>query len=215
MLDIDNLKAVVAKKGGLATNNRFMVFMTPPSASLINKDPGVLLGTLASGGGLSNVLNDPRDVTLLCKTVSLPGRSISTTDKQVGKQQMKIPYDYIDSDVSMTFVLTNDYWARTMFDNWMSCIIDNDTYRVGYKADYTTDIVIQQVNQKGIPIYGCKLLNAYPTSIGEIAFSSEAASAQQDLTVNFAYDKYIEEDLIESLKSAAGSVIDQVGNTFG
>lgn len=213
MLDIENLKSVIGKKGGLATNNRFQVFFTPPKASLVNKDPGVLLGTLASGGGLGNLINDPRDITLLCKTVSLPGRSISTTDKTVGKQSMKIPYDYIDSDVSMTFILTNDYYMRTLFDNWMSTVVDSETYRVGYKADYCTDIVIQQVNQKGIPIYGCKLINAYPISIGEIGFSSIESSGDQDLTINFAYDKYVEEDLVESLKSAGGSVLDQIQNT--
>ena len=190
MLDIENLKSVIGKKGGIANNNRFQVFFTPPKASLVNKDPGVLLGTLASGGGL-----------------------ISTTDKTVGKQSMKIPYDYIDSDVSMTFLLTNDYYIRTLFDNWLATVIDDGTYKVGYKSDYCTDIVIQQVNQKGIPIYGCKLINAYPVSIGEIGFSSIETSGDQDLTINFAYDKYVEEDLVESLKSAGNSVLDQIQNT--
>ena len=213
MLNIENLKSVIGKKGGIALANRFQVFFTPPKASLINKDPGVLLGTLASGGSLKNLINDPRDITLLCKTVSLPGRSISTTDKTVGKQSMKIPYDYIDSDVSMTFLLTNDYYIRTLFDNWISCVIDEDTYRVGFKKDYCTDIIIQQVNNRGIPIYGCKLINAYPISIGEIGFTSTEASSDQDLTINFAYDKYVEEDMIESLKSAGNSVLDQISNT--
>ena len=215
MLNIDNLKSVIGKKGGLAQANRFQVFFTPPKVSLVNKDRGSLLGTLASGGGIGNLLNDPRDITLLCKTISLPGRTISTTDKTVGKQAMKIPYDYIDSDVSMTFRLTNDYFIRTMFDNWLSCIIDDDTYRVGYKKDYCTDIIIQQVNDKGIPIYGAKLINAYPTSVGEIGFSSSESAGQQDISVNLAYDKYVEEDMIESLKSAGKEVLKQVSNTAG
>ena len=200
MLNIDNLKSVIGKKGGLALSNRFQVFFTPPKQSLVNKDKGTLLGTLASGGGIGNLLNDPRDITLLCKTISIPGRTISTTDKTVGKQAMKIPYDYIDTDVSMTFLLTNDYFIRTMFDNWLSCIIDDDTYRVGYKKDYCTDIIIQQVNDRGIPIYG---------------FSSDASAGQQDISINFAYDKYVEEDLIESLKSAGKEVLKQVSNTGG
>ena len=43
MNSIDNLKSTIQKKGGLAMQNRFQVFFTPPTAdslkSLVNKDP--------------------------------------------------------------------------------------------------------------------------------------------------------------------------------
>ena len=47
MNSIDNLKAVISKKGGLAMQNRFQIFFTPPTAnsvrSLLNQDIGSLL----------------------------------------------------------------------------------------------------------------------------------------------------------------------------
>ena len=56
-MNIDTMKAMISKKGGLAQTNRFLVMMTAPKVSLLNTDPSVLLGTLASGMFLRIVLN--------------------------------------------------------------------------------------------------------------------------------------------------------------
>ena len=88
MNSIDNLKATIAKKGGLAMQNRFQIFFTPPTAnsvrSLLNQDIGSLIGDLAknaiSGGSPKNLIPDPRDIAILCEAVSFPGRQISTID---------------------------------------------------------------------------------------------------------------------------------------
>ena len=214
-MNIDTMKAMISKKGGLATANRYLVLMTAPEVSLINNDPSVLLGTLISGGSPANLFNDPRDISLLAKSVQLPGRNLSTTDKKVGKQQMKIPYDYIDGDVAMTFYLTNDMYARRYFTNWISCIVDANRYRVGYKKDYATDVQIIQLNQKNLPVYGVTLENAYPLDISAIDLDATTETGIQDMTVNFAYDKYSELDAsIDSIMSVVDTVLPQVSNTL-
>lgn len=214
-MNIDTMKAMIGKKGGLAQLNRYLILMTAPKVSLINKDPAVLLGGLISGGGLGNIINDPRDISLLAKNVQIPGRAISTTDKQVGKQSMKIPYDYIDGDVPMTFYLTNDMYARRYFADWLGCIVDANTYRVGYKKDYSTDIQIIQLNHKNLPIFGVTLENAFPMNISEITLDSTTDSGVQEMTVNFAYDRYVELDAsLDSLMSVAETALPQIQNTL-
>ena len=99
MNSIDNLKATIAKKGGVAMQNRFQVFFTPPTAnslkSLLNSDPKVLVGDIAknaiSGGSIKNMIPDPRDISILCESVNLPGRQITTIDYTAEKQSIKIP----------------------------------------------------------------------------------------------------------------------------
>ena len=62
MNSIDNLKATLSKKGGVAFANRFQVFFTPPTATLsalASKDVGSLLGSLVSGGSIKNLIPDP------------------------------------------------------------------------------------------------------------------------------------------------------------
>jgi len=214
-MTVDTMKAMIGKKGGLAQTNRFLVLMTPPKVSLINKNPSVLLGTLLSGGGITNVINDPRDISLLAKSVNIPGRSIATTDKQVGKQSMKIPYDFIDGDVKMDFMLTNDMFVRRYFADWLSCIVDADRYRVGYKKDYSTDIQIIQLNQNNLPIYGVTLENAFPLDISDIELDATGDSGINEISVNFAYDRYVTLGAnLESLSSVVDTVLPQIKNTL-
>ena len=206
-MSIDQLKATISKKGGLSQANRFNVMFTPPQGSLLNSDPATLIGGLASGGGLSNVVNDPRDISLLAESVNLPSSQITTLDHIAEKQSVKIPYTVIQEEVTMTFLLTNDYYIKNMFDKWGQSIIDLETYRVAYKKDIVTDVVIQQLNKQNIPIYGVKLENAFPTTIGGVALSNESADTPNKLTVTFSYDKYIVEDGLTSAISGVGAAL--------
>ena len=206
-MSIDQLKATISKKGGLSQANRFNVMFTPPQGSLLNTNPATLIGGLASGGGLSNVVNDPRDISLLAESVNLPSSQITTLDHIAEKQSVKIPYAVIQEEVTMTFLLTNDYYIKNMFDKWGQSIIDLETYRVAYKKDIVTDVVIQQLNKQNIPIYGVKLENAFPTTIGGIALSNESADTPNKLTVTFSYDKYIVEDGLTSAISGVGAAL--------
>tara|TARA_Y100000385_G_scaffold287208_1_gene350991 strand:- start:698 stop:1324 length:627 start_codon:yes stop_codon:yes gene_type:complete len=206
-MSIDQLKATISKKGGLSQANRFNVMFTPPQGSLLNSDPATLIGGLASGGGLSNVVNDPRDISLLAESVNLPSSQITTLDHIAEKQSVKIPYAVIQEEVTMTFLLTNDYYIKNMFDKWGQSIIDLETYRVAYKKDIVTDVVIQQLNKQNIPIYGVKLENAFPTTIGGVALSNESADTPNKLTVTFSYDKYIVEDGLTSAISGVGAAL--------
>lgn len=206
-MSIDQLKATISKKGGLSQANRFNVMFTPPQGSLLNSDPATLTGGLASGGGLSNIVNDPRDISLLAESVNLPSSQITTLDHIAEKQSVKIPYAVIQEEVTMTFLLTNDYYIKNLFDKWGQSIIDLETYRVAYKKDIVTDVVIQQLNKQNIPIYGVKLENAFPTTIGGIALSNESADTPNKLTVTFSYDKYVVEDGLTSAISGVGAAL--------
>jgi len=125
MSSIDNLKSLISKKGGLAKANRFNVIFTPPSQSLLNIDIGSVIGSVISGNfSANNLVNDPRDISILCQSVTLPGTSLSTFEHQDYKQANKFPYTFIDDDVTITFLLTNDYYMRKMFDTWQECMIE-------------------------------------------------------------------------------------------
>jgi hypothetical protein len=219
MNSIDNLKSVISKKGGLAMQNRFQVFFQPPTAnsmkSLLNKDPKSLVGDIAknaiAGGSIKNLIPDPRDISILCETVSLPGRQITTLDYIAEKQGIKIPYSIINEDVTMTFTLTNDYFMKKLFDSWMSGIFDVENYRAGYKKDFTTDIVIQQLNQQNIPVYGVRLEGAFPTTVNAINLDSGAENTVQKMSVTLSYENYVAEDIVDTIKSAIGSASDTLG----
>lgn len=204
-MSIDNLKSIISKRGGLAKANRFQIVFTPPQGSLLGAKG--LIGALTSGGGLKSMINDPRDISLLCENVTIPGRQITTLDYQADKQPVKIPYSFINEDVTCSFLLTNDYYMKTMFDDWLEQVFNTETYRAKFKKDFTSDVVIQQLNEKNIPVYGVRLENAFPTTVAGITLDNNSESAVQKISVTFSYDNYVPEGPFSSTMSALRSAI--------
>ncbi len=212
MATIEDLKATIAKKGGLARSNRFNVIFTPPTQSLLNLDPQQIISSAISGNfSARNLINDPRDISMLCTSVVIPGTQIATLDYQAEKQTIKIPYAELHDDVTCTFLLTNDYYMKTVFDSWIGSIVDMDSYKVAYKREITADVVIQQLDEKNTPIYGVKLINAFPTTISSVELGNENENSIQELSVTMSYDKYVPEGPLSSTGSALRAALDIFG----
>lgn len=207
---IDDLKATISKHGGMAHANRFAVIFTPPQMSLLNLSPTNLLGNFLSGSfSIKSLINDPRDISLLCKSTSLPSRQIGTTDYQSDRQSMKQPNNLADEEINMVFLVTSDMYIKTMFDSWANTIFNAKDYTVGWKDDYTTDVTIQQLNKENKPVYGVRLVNAFPTSIGGLALDNSSENNTHELTVQWNYDYWVAED---ALTSTLGGGLRALGN---
>ena len=211
MATIDDFKSIVSQKGGVSRSNRFRVLFTPPKGSLFNIDPEAIIGSLIGGGtgnfDAKNLINDPRAVSFLCNGASLPGAQIQTLDYQAQKQSVKVANTYIHEEVTLKFILTNDYYMKKLFDNWLGQVIDFENHQVGYKDEYSCDVVIQQLNSKGNVVYGVKLLKAYPTTVTSVEFDS-SSDAFGELSVTLSYDRYQPEGELSSALSGAGTVLD-------
>tara|TARA_B100001093_G_scaffold520461_1_gene616242 strand:- start:7510 stop:8160 length:651 start_codon:yes stop_codon:yes gene_type:complete len=210
---IDDLKSSIKNHGGVVMQNRFNVIFNPPTQSLLNTNPRSLVNSFLAGGGLKSFINDPRDLSLLAISTSIPGRQIQTAEYQTFKETKKYVTNFIDEDVTMEFIITQDFYMKTVFDNWQKLVFDVDKYAVNFKKEFVADIMIQQVDkEKNLPLYGVKLINAFPTSISGLALSNESADTLQRLSVTFSYDKFEVQDALGSLGSAAKSVADRIIN---
>lgn len=210
---INDIKAAVTKHGGLAMQNRFAVYMQPPAASLLNLDiQGAITSAISGNFSIKNAFNDPRDISLLCESCSLPGRQITTMDYQSIRQPIKMPNGYINEDITFSFHLTHDYYIKKMFDKWVSAVIDFKNYRVRYQNEYTTDVIIQQLDKKNIPIYGIKLYKAFPVTINSINLDNTAENTPQKVSVTMAYEDYAVEGGLSSALSAIKTSIGGITN---
>lgn len=130
-------------------------------------------------------------MSALCDETTIPGRNIATTEYTNGRQAKKIPYAYAEDDITMTFLESRSYDVRYYFEEWMQRIINTDSYRVGYKNEYSSSIKIRQQSKNlGSTIYTAELLNAYPTNVTPITLGN-AADGIVRVSVTFAYDRYI------------------------
>lgn len=126
---------MLKNRGSLTMANRYRVVVNIPSlvAAKIEYSRG------------AEALN------LMCDATGLPGRQIMTLDYQAQKQVIKIPYGFINEDVTFTFMLTGDYFAKKVFDAWSSAVMDFDNYRVKYFNEFTSTVSIYQTAKGGEP----------------------------------------------------------------
>jgi len=207
---IDDLKSTISKRGGVAKQNRFAIFMSPPNSSLLNIDlQEIGIGLISGSFDPRSLINDPRDIGLLCESCTIPGKQIQTAEHSHFRQMVKVPNSYMLEDVTFSFLLTNDYYMKKMFDKWTSLIINPDTYKLNYNAEYQRDIVIQQLNEKNVPVYGIKLKNAYPVSVQSVTLDNSSGDLQK-LSVTMTFEDFEEEggmsSALSGIKSAIGGI---------
>jgi hypothetical protein len=214
-MNVDNFKSLVSKRGGLAPANRYAVYMPLP---LISFDPQELIGRAFGQGNNANgnrrFVNDPRDVSILCDSVSMPGRQVATSDLVNNMLPLKMPYGYINDDVNMSFHITNDHFMKKFFDKWVDSIFDRQKQTMKYRSSYTSDIIIQQLDQRDVPVYTCTLRNAYPITIQTYELSNTAENTFQKLNITFAYEDWNEEGFVESILSKGKVLLGSVGRTL-
>lgn len=127
---VDQMKSLISRKGGTA-------------------QPTVFRVQLPSIAGVTS-----SDVNLLCTAVNIPGKQIATYDREIGGKMEKVAYRTLYGEVTMTFLVLNDYGIRNYFEEWSKLIVDPDTYEPGYKNEYTSQIKIEQLKKGiGLPIY--------------------------------------------------------------
>jgi|APSaa5957512493_1039668.scaffolds.fasta_scaffold07515_2 hypothetical protein len=226
---IDTLKSTIGKRGGLARANRFAIYITHPNMKspmgpgLFNADIGGLVsnvaGSLMSGGSIDpmSFINDPRDMFLLCESVQLPGKRIATMESFITHKAIKKPYSYLVDEVTFTFVLTNDYFARKYFDSWQQLIVDQQSLKMNYKNDYVTDVTIQQLTSSNdiIPAYTVKLKNAFPLAVNAIELSNSSENSLLQCSVTLSFDDWEEVGLLDGFTDLVSKGRDIFDATVG
>lgn len=224
MSSIEQLKSTIVKRGGLAKANRFSVYLTPPESAIVNTDLESIGAALVNGG--QNIINDPRDISILCESITIPGRQITSQEYSSGHYTRKMPTGFIEEDVNVTFLLTNDYYIKRMFDRWINLVIPVNSkgtdFELAFPNEYTTNIVINQLDEKDIPIYNIKLMDAYPINVNSIELSNTAENTIARVTVTFAYKAAVNENIIDSgtsvvkqIRSSFQSLPSAINNIFG
>lgn len=231
-LFLSNMKA----KGGPAKPSRFEVVLPIPSyvaqfveQSVLEKIlniPNTLFSTvedavnsalgsrsdeqsISANGSLSRYL------ALQCESAELPGKTLQTADVKIYGPTFKVPYQTLYSDTTLTFLCTNEFYERKLFDRWMEAIMPTDTNNLRFPKDqssrYLTNIKIIQYDELIKRIYAVELLDAFPVGIAPQPLNWGEDGFHR-LSVQFAYQKYrVVYDGGYDLAQAAGTIFGSAG----
>ena len=126
----------VRGKDGLAKPSRFQVVLPipvnvyKPNSSIIEKILNLpnsvfndvsdaiskAIGGETGGSGGSSI---SRYLSLQCESAELPGRNIGTADVKIYGPSFKVPTSTSYNDMNLTFLCTNDFYERKLFDKWL------------------------------------------------------------------------------------------------
>jgi hypothetical protein len=173
---------------GLAKTNRFKV--------------DILIPSVLSRNGINT-----EELSLVCETAELPGKTLQTAEAKVYGPTYKIPYQKQFQDISLTFLCSVKGIERTFFDDWIEYIMPTETNNIRFPKGVNGNI--SEGYQTKIKIFHLKEYGGNKSSLGgdiirtvilEEAFPIGYASQQlnwgddgfQKLTVQFAYRRFIE-----------------------
>jgi len=106
------------------------------------------------------------------------------------RQTEKMPTGYMNEEVVFTFLLTNQYSMKRIFESWLDTVLNVNRYRAAYKNDYSADVVIQQLDKENTVVYEVKLKEAFPITVSAIGFDNAAENSVQKMTVTMAFTDY-------------------------
>lgn len=134
-----------------------------------------------------------RNLALQCETAELPGKTLITQDVKIYGPTFKVPYQTQYNETSLTFLCTNEFYERKLFDRWLEAIHPSDTNNLrfpkGAESRYMTNIKIIQYDDFIKQIYAVELIDAFPIGVASQALSW-SDDAFHRLSIQFAYQKY-------------------------
>jgi hypothetical protein len=122
------------------------------------------------------------------------------------------------TDTNLTFLCTNEFYERKLFERWMEAIIPSDTNNPRFpKSDatrYLTNIRIVQYDDFVRQIYAVELIDAFPVGVAPQALSW-AEEGFHRLSVSFSYQKYRtifegQYDIGQTLTSLGGTAASRI-----
>ena len=208
---LSNIKA----KDGLARPARFEVILPIPTyinnfvsqnlfEQILNLPNNVIADITQA---VSEVLgNSPKDeqsktsnasisryLALQCEAAELPGKTLQTADVKVYGPTFKVPYQTQYTDINLTFLCTNEFYERKLFERWTESIMPTDTNNLRYSKDettrYLTNITVLQYDDFIKKIFAVELIDAFPIGVAPQTLYW-ADDGFHRLGVQFAYQKY-------------------------
>ena len=169
---------------GYAVPNRFECLILPPFGAIPERSD-------ASGNYRPTPLdaNDARATSMRCESVSMPGRTLATSEDTniYGPVREIVDGVVYAGDVEMLFQASSDLKERVFFEDWQRRAFSEETWDVRYHAEYESEVQIYLLDKQDQRRYGIRLHEAYPKTIGPVALNQAPATEIIKIPVSFSF----------------------------
>lgn len=172
--NLSNFQQEVLNGAGLARTNRFEVLITPPIA-------------------LSGLTTEAELVSLYVEQASMPLLNIFTRQLKIfgPTYQMPVTSEYGGEGMPILFNVDRNMNVKTFFEDWMHQIIHPTRFTVNYQHDYTTDILIRQLDEQENVTQEIKLIDAFPRNMNILELNNSSTNQTHRINILFSYRYWI------------------------
>ena len=195
---------------GYAVPNRFECLILPPFGAIPERSD-------ASGNYRPTPLdaNDARATSMRCESVSMPGRTLATSEATniYGPVREIVDGVVYAGDVDMLFQASSDLKERVFFEDWQRRAFSEETWDVRYHAEYESEVQIYLLDKQDQRRYGIRLHEAYPKTIGPVALNQAPATEIIKIPVSFSFRWWETLDVTRQAPSLKEKIFSTVINT--
>lgn len=140
---------------------------------------------------IQNIGGRLTQMELFCVTASIPSRDVQSVNDDYHGATRKIGWKHLYADFTTEYYCSEDLKERDFFEGWQNIIFNRDTGSVGYYEDYASTVELLKYDYGFNRIQArYKFLEAYPTNVGEQAFSYDGTDEITRLTITWAFRQY-------------------------
>ena len=190
---IGRFMANIGQGEGMARPTRYLVRFNMPNKIVISNSN---VGPAIAKQGINNVGGQElaRTVGMMCESIEMPERSVTTADEFIygPKRQMPIGYNF-PGTVELSVYGDKFLRQRMFFESWQKMIFDIDSHNMNYYDEYTGSVDIMQLgsfesdNDRDRVTYMVRLYECYPSTIGSYDYSYNSVNEIVKLPITLTY----------------------------
>lgn len=151
--------------------NRFMVAINPPS-----------------------FVSAMDELMYYATSASIPDRNFSEIEVKYYGMSLKLPASEIVQDLSITFIMDDEWKVRTFFEQWADGI--NDRVETAFKNKYKrlfdgVNIKVHQLGFEGDPIASYEFRNVFLKTLDQVDLSMDSTDSHSTFQATFAYSYWV------------------------
>jgi hypothetical protein len=210
---LNELLATFHGTDGYAKPAKFEIIITPPAGYQGASEAS------PNSSGIGNLfkqsINQNKDVikkvSMETSTCSFPGMVLETMeDTNIYGPTRKITSGQTFAEIQTTVRMSSDMRERNFFDDWQRIAANRQDFSVGYYDDYVGTMQIFQLDKEDRRRHGVEIVEAYPSTVGELALDYGNMNALMLLPVTWSYRYWKnltdEAELPKSLTERIGEV---------
>ena len=113
----------------------------------------------------------------------------STPDTNIYGPEREIVTGYSFGDINATFQCSSDMREKKYWETWQRLTYNPKTFDIGYYNDYVGTVDIHTLDEQENRRYGCRLIEAWPKTIGpqQLAYNDNNTYQTVEITIAYRY----------------------------